>query len=237
MTLRGRMGRLIGAMHGRLRPVDDTDALHIAAFEGDCDAIRDLVTTRRVPVDTLRRTVMAAGEATPLKLAIQEGNHDAARLLIELGADIDRPSTSNMTPLMVAATGDPAMVGLLLSLGADPNAVRGKDGMTALHFATHAGDDAVAAEIVATLLAAGADPENPAEGRQSALMLAARHDLPAMIEALLAAGADPDRECGLKWAKGWTALDHAINEGRARAEAVLRPATTKAPVAVKGCVP
>ena len=102
--MRGRMGHLIEYLHGRIRPRDETDALHIAAFEGDCDAIRDLITMKGIGVDTPRRTVMAAGEATPLKLAIQEGNHEAAKLLVELGADIDRPVTSNLTPLMVAST-------------------------------------------------------------------------------------------------------------------------------------
>ena len=114
--MHGRMGRLIDLMHGRLKPRNAKDALHIAAFEGDDDRIRTLVATKQVDVDARLSTVMgASAEQTPLFLAIQQGNISSAKLLVELGAEIDSISQHGITPLMQAAShGDLKLLKLLI---------------------------------------------------------------------------------------------------------------------------
>ena len=236
--MRGKMGRLIEFMHGRMKPQSTSDALHIAAFEGDLEQIQILVNFKKADVDVMLSTVMGGSTLqTPLFLAIQEGNVAAAKLLVELGAKVDLVNDIGISPLMSAAShGDLKLVNFLLSLSASPNFFRIGDGATALSFATHVKDDKIASEIAAVLVAAGADVELPLERPQSVLMLAARANLPNVIEVLLRAGAKPERQCKLKWATSWTALDHAINEQSIGAMEVLAAITKTPPIATPGCV-
>jgi ankyrin repeat protein len=94
---------------------------------------------------------------TALHLAAFFGREDAAKLLLERGAEPDvvsRNATIVVTPLHSAAAGaHSAIVKLLLAAGADPNA-RQPDGFTALDAAQQNGDD----ESAKALLAAGATP-------------------------------------------------------------------------------
>jgi hypothetical protein len=82
------------------------------------------------------------------------GHADLARLLLDGGAD---PSLAARNPLRVAplhsavATGNPAVVELLLASGANPNAEEGS-GMTPLHTAAGHGNR----QVIALLIAAGA---------------------------------------------------------------------------------
>jgi ankyrin repeat protein len=94
---------------------------------------------------------------TALHYAAFFGQEDAARILLERGAEVGlvaRNATIHVTPLHSASSGaHPGIVRLLLQHGADPNA--GQDGgFTPLHSAA-ANDDR---ESVAALLEAGADP-------------------------------------------------------------------------------
>lgn len=94
---------------------------------------------------------------TALHYAAFFGQEDAARILLERGAEVGlvaRNATIRVTPLHSAASGaHPGIVRLLLEHGADPNA--GQDGgFTPLHSAA-ANDDR---ETVEALLEAGADP-------------------------------------------------------------------------------
>jgi len=73
---------------------------------------------------------------TPLFHAIHAGRFDAARLLLERGADPN--SARACSRRWAAADADPAMVRLLLAHGADPNA-RGIGGSTALTVAVSGG--------------------------------------------------------------------------------------------------
>ncbi|KAB7615547.1 ankyrin repeat domain-containing protein [Amylibacter sp. SFDW26] len=237
--MRGQMGRLIEFMHDRMKPQSSTEALHIAAFEGDLTRIEFLVNVKKNDVNTELSTIMGASHRqTPLFLAIQEGNIMAAKLLIELGAKIDLVNDIGITPLMSAAShGDIQSLKLLLSLGASPNFYRHSDGASALSFCMHADvNDNSKAEITDVLIEAGADVELPQDKSQSVLMLAAREDLPKVVKTLLDAGANPERKCTLKWAMDWTALDHAINEGSKGAREILEPITEALPIARTGCV-
>ena len=94
---------------------------------------------------------------TALHLAAFFGREDAARRLLERGADanvVARNASIVVTPLHSAAAGvHSGIVKLLLDAGADPNA-RQPDGFTALDAARQNGDD----ESAEALLAAGATP-------------------------------------------------------------------------------
>lgn len=93
---------------------------------------------------------------TPLHLAAFFGHEDAARTLLEHGADanvVARHATLEVAPLHSAAAGGHAsIVQLLLEAGADPNARQG-GGFTPLHSAAQNGDR----ESAEALLERGAD--------------------------------------------------------------------------------
>ena len=58
--------------------------------------------------------------ATPLFIACQEGHVEAARLLLEKGADVNRPTEKGWTPLFIACwKGHVDAARLLLEKGAD----------------------------------------------------------------------------------------------------------------------
>ena len=102
-------------------------------------------------------TAWSADGFTALHLAAFFGQEDAAKVLLERGAEpnvVARHATIVVTPLHSAAAGaHSAIVKLLLEAGADPNA-RQPDGVTALDAAQQNGDD----ESAEALLAAGATP-------------------------------------------------------------------------------
>lgn len=94
---------------------------------------------------------------TALHLAAFFGQEEAARLLLERGAEtnlVARHESIHVTPLHSAAAGSHSeIVKLLLEHGADPNAAQ-DGGFTPLHSAAQNDDR----ESVEALLAAGADP-------------------------------------------------------------------------------
>jgi ankyrin repeat protein len=94
---------------------------------------------------------------TALHFAAFFGQEDAARILVEGGADVNvvaRNERIHVTPLHSAASGGhPAIVKLLLERGADPSATQ-DGGFTPLHSAAQNDDR----ESVEALLEAGADP-------------------------------------------------------------------------------
>jgi ankyrin repeat protein len=95
---------------------------------------------------------------TPLLLAAAKGNTEAALLLIGSGADPNLADGYGWTPLMRAITGRHGdTVRALLATGSMDLGAREESGATALHIAAGEGQ----ADMVAALLAAGADPALP----------------------------------------------------------------------------
>jgi ankyrin repeat protein len=94
---------------------------------------------------------------TPLHLACFAGGAEAARLLVERGADLEALSTASFAkvrPLGTAAFArDHESARVLLEAGADANGA-GEGGFVPLHTAAQNGD----AELVRLLLEHGADP-------------------------------------------------------------------------------
>ena len=73
---------------------------------------------------------------TPLFIACQEGQIDAARLLLDKGAEVDRARTDGATPLFIACeNGHVDVARLLLDKGAAVDWVRDSDDATPLYIA------------------------------------------------------------------------------------------------------
>ena len=134
-----------------LRPDPELSVFEAAAF-GRVERLRQILDE-----DAAQAKAFSDDGFTPLHLAIFGGQEEAARLLLERGADPNALSTGEVAkvpPLGTAAFVRSVPLGrLLLDSGADVNG-RGEGGFTALHTARQNGDDAFA-EL---LLERGAEP-------------------------------------------------------------------------------
>ncbi|CAN6287361.1 unnamed protein product [Urochloa humidicola] len=186
---------------------------------GAVEALRDVL-DRSEPE---WRSADAADESgrTLLDLAVGLGRADIVQVLLEYGADADKPSRGR-TPLeTAAASGECLIAELLLANGATPA------GSDALHAAAAAGhDDVLKLLLAAKPAAAAASPASSsasasfscsstsidAAGRdgKTPLRLAAEAGRRDAVRALLAAGARADARCG---ADGATALHAAARRG------------------------
>lgn len=133
---------------------------------------------------------------TPLIFAAERGLFEVASVLIEVGADVDRPGYSQWTPLMDAARmGKARVASLLVSAGATVDAVD-DDGATALIHCVQVERDRVDAtggvtpriEILQMLLDAGADVNHVSDAG-TPLGIAITHGNKDLIRFLLDAGA------------------------------------------------
>jgi len=123
-----------------------------AAVRNDVAALRQLLSGGQRPDE-------AGGSWTPLIWAVRSGSIEATTLLLDSGADVNRPGSTgdswDATPLQHAILQrQPAIVRILLERGADPNRGAGPRSVTPLMLA--AGDPDPA--ILQLLLAHGADP-------------------------------------------------------------------------------
>lgn len=119
---------------------------------------------------------------TPLHLAAFFGGYEAAKLLLERGADVNARAANEMAnmPLHHATAGSrTSMVYLLLERGADPNA-RMRGGIAPLHQAAERCD----AGIVKLLLHYGADADAADDNGYTARRIAEERGHAAILEAL-----------------------------------------------------
>lgn len=147
----------------------------------------------------------------PLNIAAVFGPAELVTILLDAGADIERPDRYGFHPLHSAAiSGHKDIVALLLKRGAAVNA-RDKQGRTPLlGFAASAGSNLGIAQL---LLAAGADPEiEETIDQLRAIDFAAINGQVELAKLLLSAGADVNHRQGGFW--GETALMHAIFHDR-----------------------
>ncbi|MBN2444357.1 MAG: ankyrin repeat domain-containing protein [Spirochaetales bacterium] len=119
--------------------------------------------------------------------AIMNNRRQEALDLIKAGADVNQPDISGeFTPLIGGCVnGDPELVQLLLTHGADPDKAGGK-GFTPLHYAASKGSP----ECISALLSAGAAPDIYNELGETPLMRGADKGDVQSVVLLIAAGAD-----------------------------------------------
>lgn len=100
-----------------------------AAAEGNASAVRWCI-TNGVDVNKPMQIRLGFNPAssqqfvaeTPLTMAIKQQHFDIVKLLVQNGADVNRPDGLSLTPLGNAIlTANPKMVQLLLDLGANPS--------------------------------------------------------------------------------------------------------------------
>jgi cytohesin len=130
--------------------------------------------------------------ATPLHVAAWHGQRDAARMLLDRGADVNAGADGKeplaRTPLFDALLKRRLDVAeLLLDRGARTD-VRNGSGVTPLHVATMSG---IGEPGVRLLLKHKADPNVPDLAGQTPLHLGAGYCASGTVRALLDAGADP----------------------------------------------
>ena len=112
-----------------------------AVVFGDAEAARRLIKAGHDPNEPIR---IAALETTPLILAIEDGELDLAKALIEGGAHLDARDTRGQTALFKAARdGHAKSVKWLLEQGARPD-LRDMLNRTARDHAEHKGHTAIA---------------------------------------------------------------------------------------------
>ena len=161
------------------------------------------------------------GQRSALHTAVECGQRDMARFLLDSGAEVDARSDLG-TPLHLAASGkDPHMVKLLLDRGADVHARGGEYSQdTPLHAACGprpgSGDDRTISpewkEMVEVLLSRGADPNTAGDAGRTPLHVALDWKLYDLVPLLLKHGADVNR----KDARGVTPLRMARRWGTPR---------------------
>jgi uncharacterized protein len=136
----------------KLLPPDGELTVFEAAAFGRVDALRTILDQ-----GPGQATALSDDGFTALHLAVFGGQEEAARLLLERGADPNALSTNEavrVPPLGTAAFVRSVSLGrLLLDSDADVNG-RGEAGFTALHSAAQNGDE----ELARLLLERGADP-------------------------------------------------------------------------------
>jgi len=159
-----------------------TLAIFSAALFGDFGEIAELLAGNRSLVNAV-----SPDGWLPLHLAAHFGHADAARALLNKGAQVNACSSnaSRNTALHAAAAGrSSVLASLLLGAGADVNA-RQHGGWTALHSAAQSGD----VELARILVNAGADVNTRADNQQRPVDLALTHGKQAMVDFLESHGA------------------------------------------------
>ena len=161
-----------------------------------------------------------------LYTAIEKGDHEMVRLLVEAGADVNAAEGfGGNTPLHEAVEqGDAEIVKILVAAGADVNA-EGYFDRTPLSLAAEEG----ATEIMQILLGSGPDADTPASGEDKeaastpsigseALYTAIEKGDVAMVRLLVEAGADVNAAEGFG---GNTPLHEAVEQGDAEIVKIL----------------
>lgn len=206
-------------------------AARLVAAGGAVEALREVL-DRSEPEWRAADAVDESGR-TLLDLAVGLGRADVVQVLLEYGADADKPSRGR-TPLEIAAAAGECLIAeLLLANGATPA------GSDAIHVAAAAGHDDVLKLLLAKPAAASPRAPSPSSSSSSALSfsssscattsidaagrdgktplrVAAEAGRRDAVRALLAAGARAEARCGTD---GATALHAAARRGD---EAVAR---------------
>ena len=169
--------------HKRLRSLDS--ALRDAATRGDVDTLRALLDAE---CDTTEIDSLDWVGKAPLMYAAQGGHTECVRLLLEHGADVNKPSASRSTAAHYAAERGhkETLLALLDDVGCDVDA-RGSWGMTPLMWAAQEGHT----ECTQLLLERGADISSLDDDELTATHYAIVCGHLEVLRLLLASAVDP----------------------------------------------
>jgi ankyrin repeat protein len=153
-----------------------------AAQRGDKAAVRALI-LKKANVNAPQIDGTAA-----LHWAVQANDTELTDLLLRSGANVSAATVAGATPLQLAAiNGNAAILGRLITAGADPNASLTRSGDTALMLAARTGK----ADAVRVLLDRGAKVNTQETwGGTTALMWAVSEKHPEITKLLIERGAD-----------------------------------------------
>ena len=162
-----------------------------ASRDGRTDEVRRLLSTGMLEVDCTPLQVNTYGEvfsfSTPLLEAATHGHHEVVQLLIERGADANKPYRHG--PMIWAAQkGHENVARVFLDGGMDPDE-SDRQGNTPLHFAASEGH----INVAKVLLDAGAHPDKTNRYGDTPLHWAADEGQSDMYQFLLDNGADPNK--------------------------------------------
>jgi quinoprotein dehydrogenase-associated probable ABC transporter substrate-binding protein len=181
------------------------------------------------------------GDPTPLVAAVMRDHVPTIKVLLEKGADLEKPGQQGFKPLPLAIAEDKyESAKILLESGADVNSVSGDDGLTPLMIAAGQTSPAEGAmflpgstrptDIARGLIDRGANVNAQSKNGVTPLMIAATHNNAPMIGMLIDAGAD----VSLKNNLGQTASEVAEKNGNLEAQqAILVLSSSKAAAAPK----
>jgi ankyrin repeat protein len=185
--------------------------LNLAAGVDDTGDIIELLLSRGAKKDINSRFLTT--QETPLHVAVQAGHVNAAKFLLDYGADTESPDKNGRTALYYAAgAGRLKIVDMLINYNSNVN---NKDfkGQAVLHAAANEGH----AEVVKSLLENKANIHDVISTGETALHLAACEGHISVIQILLERNADVNCEDKM----GWTALHWTAREGHAEAAELL----------------
>ncbi len=166
----------------------DVTPLYAASYRGDKGVMQVLLSRKADPNKQNKK-----GSA-PLHVAANRGHRDVVKLLIANGADVGIQDANGWTALHHAAYHRRAGAAeALLANHAEVNALT-HQGSTPLHLAVRDGKEASDVvehrDIVAVLVAHGADPDKSNGDGLTPLVIASRRCAVSDVKLLLAAGAD-----------------------------------------------
>ena len=148
-------------------------------------------------------------QKTPLDIACQHGSMDAAKLLLDNGAETDVMDGSAESPMRKAIrSGHTTIVRLLLDNGANPDREQSHGYDTCLCDA--AWHDFI--DIVESLLDAGADPHWVGEYDKTALDMAIYNGNLAMVRMLLESSGHTNESMNIPWIRACQ-LMRAVDDG------------------------
>ena len=184
---------LDGAPSSENTPGDEAEIFCKAVMVGELEVIESAIENG---VDV---NAVGADGTPPIVLAAARSDLDTAKLLVDAGADVNRPdSMGGMCALHAAAThGNEEMVRVFCAKGADPNAAYGDPPITPIVIAVR-GDDL---PVLKALLDAGGNPNTLVDAEdddidergKTAVCLAAMAGNARVLELLVDYGADVNR--------------------------------------------
>lgn len=190
----------VGSVGGAMISVDYSSPLAKAVSNEDIDEVRALL----IKGENVNGKDDNYGKITPLFIAIENGNVEITRLLLDFGAKVNVRDGGKQTPLMrLDEDATPELVKLLLDHDIKVD-LTDKEGNTALILVA----ENVKPEVLSALIDAGADVNHANNEGQTALMNAANRDILESVRMLLQAGA----RVNAKNTDGETAIDLVSDE-------------------------